>query len=255
VVSSHGSSSLQKLPAEVRRTLSAYLKDVDTLCGGDLKSVVLYGSAARGDYLTERSNLNLLLVLMTIEPTLLTRYAKVHRRWNKERLVVPLFLTRDELRASADLYPLEYTEMQDDHVVLAGEDPFDNVPIDPARLLLQCRQEISGNAVRLRQRFVEGGGSPEAIAILLGLSVTSLLPALRGLLRTARRSYGSTTEALLEHVQSQLGLDISALKEAWGIKRALSTPGPVELPRVFGRYLTCLATLEKKAESMKEPSE
>jgi predicted nucleotidyltransferase len=255
VVSSHRSSVLQKLPVEVRRTLSAYLKDVNTACAGDLQSVVLYGSAARGDYLTDRSNVNLLLVLWTVEPTLLTRHAKIHRRWNKEGLVVPLFLTPDELRASADLYPLEYTEMQDDHVVLAGEDPFENVPIDPARLLLQCRKEISGNTIRLRQRFVEGAGSPEAISILLGLSVTSLLPALRGLLRTARRSYGATTEALLEQVQSQLGLDVSAVKEAWGIKRAVSTPGPLELPRVFGRYLTCLVTLEKRAASMKVPSE
>jgi hypothetical protein len=252
VASSHGSLPAQKLQAEVRRILGSYLKDVGTLFGPDLQSVILYGSAARGEYLSDRSNLNLLLVLTTIEPTILSRFAKLHRKWNKEGIVVPLLLNSDELRASAQLYPLEYTEMQESHVLLAGEDPFDNLPIDLGRLLLQCRQEISGNLIRLRQRLVEGGGSPEAITILLGLSITSLLPALRGLLPVARRPYRITTESLLDQVQSEFGLDVSALKEAWSVKRALSTPGPVELPRLFGRYMACLATLVEKAESMKD---
>lgn len=246
--------ALQKLPAEVRQTLHAYLKEIQNLFGSNLESVVLYGSAARGEYLSDRSNFNLLFLLRTVDSAVLPRYAKLHRQWNKERIVVPLMLTPDELRDSAEMFPLEYAEMQDYHVVLAGEDPFEHLPIDLAGLLVQSRQEISGNLVRLRQRLVEGGGSPEAIAILLALSITSLLPALRGLLRAIGRSHRNTTEALLTQAESELDLDLSALKEAWNVKRERSTPGPIELPRLFERYTSCLAALREKANMMKSSS-
>jgi predicted nucleotidyltransferase len=246
--------ALQKLPAEVRQTLRAYLKEIQSLLGDNLEAVVLYGSAARGDYLSDRSNVNLLLLLRSVDSALLARYAKLHRQWNRERIVVPLMLTRDELKLSAELFPLEYAEMKDHHVLLGGEDPFETLPIDLGRLLLQSQQEISGNLVRLRQRLVEGGGRPEAIAILLALSVTSLLPALRGLLRATGRSYRSTTDALLDQVESEFGMDLSPLREAWNVKCESRTPGPLELPRFFERYTNCLAALRDKADTMKASS-
>ena len=39
--------------------------------------------------------------------------------------------------------------------------------------------------MRLRQRFVEGGGTEEATTMLLPLSLTALLPCLRGVQRLA----------------------------------------------------------------------
>jgi hypothetical protein len=243
---------LQRLSRETRQVLLGYLKDISEILGSALQSVVLYGSAVRGEFLPDRSNLNLLLVLRTFDVELLRRYSKRHRPWSKERIVVPLMLSATELKDAAQLFPLEYAEMQDQHLLLAGDDPLMGLTIDLERLWLQCRQEIAGNLIRLRQRLVEGAGSPEAIAILLGLSLTTLLPCLRGILRVRGRSVPLTTDVLLERL-TELDIDVSAMKEVWDLKRSVITPGPAELPRMLERYLTSLDALRSKTHAIKVP--
>jgi hypothetical protein len=234
---------LQGLPEEIRQTLRAYVAEVGRLFGSNLEGVVLYGSAARGEYLPGRSNLNLLLVLMAQDAQALARYGGAHRRWQREGIVVPLFLTGQEIHASAAVFPLEFLDMQEAHVLLKGRDPFPELQIDPRHLRVQCEQELRGNLLRLRQRFVEGGGKPESAAILLPLSLTALLPVLRGILRLRGARVPSLTDALLGELRTHLGLDPAVLQDVLKLKRGLIGPGPVEVPRLFERYLAGLQDL------------
>jgi predicted nucleotidyltransferase len=241
----------EHLPAEVRHTLRAYLAEVTTLFGRTLEAVVLYGSAAGGEFLPERSNLNILIVLAKPETERLAQYAKVHTRWGKDNIVVPLFLTVHELPASSGLFPLEYLEMKEQHVLLAGRDPFPTLHVDQRHLRLQCEQEIRGNLLRLRQRFVEGGGKQEAVLILLPLSLTALMPCLRGLLRIQGLSVPSTSDGLFDQLQARWGLDPAGFREVLSLKRGQSTPGPLEVPRLFDRYVVSLEGLIQRVERLK----
>ncbi|MBM4125207.1 MAG: hypothetical protein FJ246_09710 [Nitrospira sp.] len=242
---------LQTLPPEVRRTLRSYVDEVTERFGPSLQAVILYGSAAGGDFLPGRSNLNLLLLLSQCDGATLQRYGKAHRRWSKEGLVVPLFLSETDLRASAEVFPLEYIEMKEQHVLLAGRDPFSDLPIDLRHVRLQCEQEIRGNLLRLRQRFVEGAGTQEAIMMLLPLSLTALLPCLRGLLRLMGLPIPQGAEALLSNMSSSLGFDSQVLQEVLGLKRGQISPGPLETPRLFERYLASLQSLVQRLERLK----
>lgn len=238
------------LPLEVRQTLRSYVAEVTGLFGSTLEAVILYGSAARGDYLPERSNINLLLLLSKHDVATLQRYGKAHRRWSKEQIVVPLFLTEGELRSSAGLFPLEYLEIKEQHLLLMGRDPLPTVQIDLHNLRVQCEQGIRGNLLRLRQRFVEGAGSQEAAVILLPLSLTALLPCLRGLFRLSGRPIPRTDEALLNELQAGLGVGPTVLREVLNLKRGLSTPGIHEVPRLFERYASALQTLIEKVDHL-----
>lgn len=248
------SAVFQHLPADVRQTLARYVKEITSIFGPGLQSVVLYGSAARGEYQAERSNLNLMLILEPLELSTLRQYAGTHRRWAKEGIVVPLLLTPDDLRRAVQIFPLESVEIQEPHIVLAGKEPFHDLSIDRARLLMQCKQEIHGNLIRLRQRLIEGGGSPEAMAILLPLSLTALLPCLRGVLRVRRRTPPMETDSLLQEIEVNFAMDLIGCKEAWQLKRAVITVGPAEMPRLCERYLASLTTLLDKVTSLKEPT-
>jgi hypothetical protein len=242
---------LQELPAEVRHTLRSYLKEVAALFGAALQGVILYGSAARGEFLPGRSNINLLLLLSQCEPSVLQQYARVHRRWNKEGIVVPLFLSEAELQTSASLFPLEYLEIKEQYVLLAGRDPFPTLHIDQRNLPWQCEQEIRGNLVRLRQRFVEGGGRQEALTILLPLSLTALLPCLRGLVLLLGSPVPKGAEALLKELPSSLGFDSAVLQEVWRLKQGQISLGPIETPRLFERYVSSLQTLIQLVAQLK----
>jgi len=231
------------LPEETRDLLRAYVKDVIDLFGASLEGVVLYGSAARGEFFLGRSNLNLLLLLAEHDLGLLQRYAKIHRRWSSDKLIVPLFLTDKEIQASQRLFSLEYLEMKEYHALLAGHDPFPALRVNPENLSVQCAQEIVGNLMRLRQRFVEGVGKSEALAILLPLSLTALLPCLRGQYRMRGLALPTSTEALLHDLPTRFGVDGTVFREVWDLKRGVMTPGAAELPRLFERYVGSLQTL------------
>jgi len=237
---------MRDVPTEVREVLWEYLPQVTELFGPTLEAVILYGSAAGGEYLPGRSNINLLFLLSRHEGTLLQRYATLHQRWQKERIIVPLFLTQDELESSLDLFPLEYLEIQEQHLLLAGRDPFPGLTVNLRNLRLQCEQEIRGTLLRLRQRYVEGGGTTEAISILLPLSMTALLPCLRGLLRLSGRPAERSADAVIKAVQDELGVDTTALHDVLALKRGLIGPGPMEMPRLFERYVAALQALIEK---------
>jgi hypothetical protein len=115
--------------------------------------------------------------------------------------------------------------------------------IELNRLSEQCAQEIMGNLIRLRQRHVEGLGNAEAEAILLPLSLTALLPCLRGLCRAARRPVPPSTDALLGDLGANFGVDSAIFLEVWHLKKGLISPGPAEFPRLFERYLSSLQRL------------
>ncbi len=237
---------MPEIPESVRETLRPYLAQAQALFGNALEAVILYGSAAGGEYLPGRSNINLLILLARQDTDLLKQYAALHKRWKKEQIVVPLFLTQAELRSSVELFPLEYLEIQEQHVLLAGRDPFPEIRIDGRNLRLQCEQELRGNLLRLRQRFVEGGASTEAITILLPLSLTALLPCLRGLLRAAGNPIGRSSEDVLKAVQQQWNVDCSAFQDVLSLKRGIIGPGPAEAPRLFDRYAATMQTLVDK---------
>lgn len=250
---SQSEAMLQSLPDEVRGTLRAYVTHTERVFGNALEAVLLYGSAARGEFLPGRSNLNLMIVLSGCGAQVLHSYASIHRRWQKEGIVVPLFFTPEELQQAATWFPLEYLEIRDAYVLLKGRDPFLVLQIDLQRLRAECEQEIRGNLLRLRQRFVEGGGKAESAALLMPLSLTALLPALRGIFRVLERKVPPSSELLLAQLQSIMNLDTGAFEEVLRLKRGAITPGPVELPRLFDRYHTALQALVLKIAQLSSP--
>ena len=237
------------LPTETQAILRSYVKDTSGIFGPLLDGMILYGSAVRGEFLPGRSNLNVLLLLTSHEREALKRYARGHKKWAREQIVVPLFLTESELHASVASFPLEYVEIQEQHRLLAGRDPFIGLHVDTTNLGLEIRQNVRSNLVRLRQRFVEGGGTEEAITILLPLSLTAILPSLRGLHRLEQRTTNAHAETLIQYLQDRAGIDCSGFRDVLNLKRGLITPGPAELPRLFDRYTASLEALMQFLEN------
>lgn len=228
------------LPVDLRRLLTRYANEVASLFGSNLRSLLLYGSLARGDYVPGRSNINVFVLLDSSESAGIEQYARLHRRWAKEKIVVPLVLTQQEFADSIPYFPLEYLEMEEHHLVLSGTDPFATVQLDTSNLEFQCGQELRSHLVRLRQRLIEGGGRPESMLILLPLSLTALLPCLRGILRLRGSLSHRSTEQVFKALESHLGIDPEAFRDVSKLKHGMISPGRLEIPRLFSRYIQTL---------------
>ena len=236
---------IEGLPDEIQKLLQTYVKDVKGVFGEQLEGMLLYGSAVRGEFLPGRSNLNILLLVSSYDSAVLKRYSALHRHWSKEQIVVPLFLTEEELHTSAAVFPLEFLEIQEQHRVLGGRDPFIGFHVKTDRLRETVVQGVTSHLLRLRQRYVEGGGSDDATTILLPLSITSIVPVLRGVQRLLGRPVLSHSDAVIKDVAEQLKLDLQGLLDALLLKRGQISPGTREVPRLFDRYLQAATMLTR----------
>ena len=234
---------IEGLPDDTQKLLQTYVKDVKGVFGVQLEGMLLYGSAVRGEFLPGRSNLNILLLVSSYDSAVRKQYNELHRRRSKEQIVVPLFLTEEELHTSAAVFPLEFLEIQEQHRVLGGHDPFIGFHVKTDRLRDAVVQGLTSNVLRLRQRYVEGGGSDDATLILLPLSITSIIPLLRGVQRLIGRPVLSHSDAVIKDIAEQLKLDLQGLLDAWLLKRGQISPGTREVPRFFDRYLQAATLL------------
>ena len=241
--------TIDGLPEETQKLLRSYVKDVTKVYGSELEGIILYGSAVRGEFLPGRSNLNLLLVMSSYDLATLKKYDTLHTRWSKDQVVVPLFLTVDDIQSASVAFPLEYQDIHDCRRLLWGQDPFVGLKIDTRYLAAEVLQALRGNLLRLRQRLVEGRGTEEAITILLTLSITALLPALRGLQRLLGRPVLAHAEPLLEDLETALEVDLAGLRDALLLKRGQISPGQKETPRLMDRYFEGLTRLVTAAEA------
>src|SRR3982751_4992977 len=116
----------------VQNQFSALVDDLKTTHGKNLASVVLYGSAAAGDFVTQTSDYNLLIALHEIRPKDLRAAQAPMREWQRMGHPLPVYFTVSELQNAADVFPIEFHQMEKARLVLYGEDPLENLQISSA---------------------------------------------------------------------------------------------------------------------------
>ena len=104
------------------KQLDEFVSRMQKAAGENLQSVILYGSAASGDFNPEFSNLNLLCILRETSFAKLSAIAPVVEWWHRQKHPAPLVMTWEELEHSADVFSIELLDMQHHHRVLFGDD-------------------------------------------------------------------------------------------------------------------------------------
>lgn len=146
----------------------------------NLESVMLYGSAARGDFHPQHSDLNVMCVLKSLAVEELSRVAPVVKWWTAElQEPAPLFFSAEELRQSADVFSIELRDMQDSRRVLFGSDPVANLPLPTNLHRVQLEHELRTVLLRLRNSYLRALGDTRELTQVLRKSFSSVLTLLR----------------------------------------------------------------------------
>lgn len=163
---------------------TAFARELETVYGEQLVSVVLYGSAARGEQ-RAGSDLNILVLLRAAGPEALRLGSAAASRWAAAGNPPPLILSHDEWMRSADVFAIEYADMIDAHRTLAGEDPFTGLTVHAADLRHQCERELKGKHIQLRERYLLLADRPEELGQVFVRSLSTFLVLFRTVLRLA----------------------------------------------------------------------
>jgi predicted nucleotidyltransferase len=170
----------------VDRVVSVFLSEVDAALGAEY-AAVLFGSAARGDFVVERSDINLMLVIEDLSPAVLRSLGPAFAGWRATDYPAPLLITSSEWRRSADVFPIEIADMLVSRQVLRGRDPVADATIRRSDLRRELEREFRGKLLRLRQGYAAVGREPATLAKLAGKSASSVLVLLRALLELLGR--------------------------------------------------------------------
>lgn len=165
----------------VERVVAPFLTAADATLGADY-TAVLYGSAARGDFVPGLSGIDVLLLLEAISPAVLLALGPGLTRWRKAGYEPPLIIGRAEWHRATDVFPIEIADMRTAYQVLRGSDPLAGVEVHHADLRRALEREFRGKLLRLRQGYAASAGDPAALGELAGRSASTILVLLRSLL-------------------------------------------------------------------------
>lgn len=181
--------------------------------GKNLESVVLYGSAASGNYRPGASDLNVLCTLVTIDVHELQLLAPVVQWWtHEEKEPAPLFFLTEELRSSTDVFAIESLDMKRAHRVLFGRDPVVGLDIPMNLHRMQVEHDLRLLLLRLRQHVLLAGKNEMEYTRVLKRTDSSAGTLLRHTLLAFGEELPATAEELFERIAGVAGADAAAFQ-------------------------------------------
>lgn len=139
---------------QTQQKLDEFVQRMRTASPDNLKSIVLYGSAATGEFHEGHSNVNLLCLVESGDPARLEPFHSTVEWWIGKGHPAPLIFTLDELRRSSDIFAIELLDMQARHKMLFGEEFLAGITVPLRYHKLQVERELRANWLRLRQTFL-----------------------------------------------------------------------------------------------------
>ena len=229
--------NLEKLPDEVKKKVVPYLQNLFEIHNENIVSVFVYGSAAGRDFVPKRSDINLLIVFRQLQFDDLKKSLKIISKGIEKKITAPLFLTRRHIETSADVFPVEFMELKENHILLYGEDIWESLKIDKANIRLQCEEQIKGKLIRLRQAYLEVGLKRKGIEALIKDSLYALLPIFRNMLRLKGKTPPVGKEDILINLCAEFDLDADIFLAILKDKKDDEKIGSQEIEPAFERYL------------------
>jgi len=194
------------------RTIAAKLTvQFRTVFAAELKSVVLFGSLARGEEIPGVSDLNLLILLDSMATPTLMRAAPVLQQWIHQGNTPPYLYSWSEWQGMQGAFAIEIADMNDAREVLWGADPVAVDSITRTDLRMQTDREIRDTLLHLRLRLMVAVSNPADVGALLLSGFSSFGAHMRSVLRLTGESPGLETRPVVERVASLIDADPSAM--------------------------------------------
>lgn len=215
----------------------ALSEELQRILGDRLRAVILYGSAAAGDYVGKASDYNILVVMDRLGVDELKALGRTSSAWKRAGNPPPLLFTLDGLRRSADVFPIELMDIRESHRVLYGDTILDSVAVHPENLRLILERELKSTLIQLRESFLSTEAKPKRVRQLMIDSLSTVLVLFRASLRLFQQQVPRQKIEAMKQLASHISFDESIFLKIEALK-AGEPPGDEADPlRLFQTYL------------------
>jgi predicted nucleotidyltransferase len=232
------------------KTINDFVSRLRTAAGANLESVILFGSAAAGDYHPEFSNVNLFCVIRDSSFAALQALSPAVKWWDAQKQPPPLFMTRNEIARSVDVFTIELIDMQQHHRVLFGDDVIQGLSI-PANLhRVQVEYELREKLALLRQHLLLASGSDSRLWDLLLRSVSSFATLFRHALIVLGDDAPVGKREAVHALSRKIGFDASGILQVLDVREKKLERKKLDVSDLSSRYLAALEQIVAAVDRM-----
>ncbi len=224
------------------KLIDDFVNKMRTAGGPNVESIILFGSAASGEFHEGLSNLNMFCVLRDSSFKALQALTPAAKWWDGHKQPPPLCMTRQELERSLDVFAIELLDMQMHHRLLFGPNVLEGLQIPMHLHRVQVEYELREKLVLLRQHVLVAGGDNGRLWEILQRSAPSLGTLFRhALIVLGEKNISGRREAVTA-VGQRVGFDSSAMLQVLDARGGKAEAKKGDVHDLVDRYV---AGLEK----------
>jgi hypothetical protein len=148
-----------------------------------------------------------------------------------------LLLTEEEVRSSADSFPMEFHDMQEHRRVLFGKDVIADLRIDQSFYRAQVEHELRAKLIRLRQKAAELLADPARLTKLMIDSVSTFCVLGRHALLLSGAPAKWKKVEIVAALEDALRISFAATNEVLTIRATHQQKPARDAGALFGAYL------------------
>jgi predicted nucleotidyltransferase len=239
----------------MRNQFEAFIDDLRATHGKNLASVILYGSAAAGDFVRMQSDYNVLIALHKITPKDLRAAQAPMREWSKLGHPIPVYFTVSELETAADVFPIEFHQMEKARRVLYGTDVLANLNISDEFLRHQTEYELRSKLVLLRRSYIPASTSVKGLLDLMADSLSSFATLFRAVLTLCGIDSPVTKREIVALTAEHLKIDGIPFEKIFNIRENnfAKMLDEVSANQLFADYMEQIESVIKTVDELKKP--
>ncbi len=186
---------LPPLADSVSEALGLFADAAKGAFGSNLRSLVLFGSAAEGK-MRATSDVNILIVLDALERAQMDAFREPLRIAHAALNLQAMFVLHAELNEAAEAFANKFDDIRRRHVVLHGDDVVKTLTISRDALVRRVRQVLLNQTLRLRDAYAERSLREEQAAAAIADAAGPLRAAAAAMLELEGRPAADPKSAL-----------------------------------------------------------
>jgi len=241
---------MKKFPESPESIFREYVTDWQTAFGREVVSILLYGSAARGEYVAGKSDINFLVTLTPAGMTKLREAVGITAKWRPRGVAVPRVLTQDYIHASLDSFPIEFLDMKLHNRVVFGANPLAELQISPQNLRLQTEREFKGNLLHLREGLLGTGHDRDGLRNLLLRTIPAFAALFEAFLFLKNEAIPKTRKEIFQNVAASANLESGFVGHLFRLQEKNASWYREELWKLMEDYITQIEKLTHYIDHM-----
>ncbi|MDW8297014.1 MAG: hypothetical protein RMJ97_09035 [Raineya sp.] len=246
------SATTLTLPKDLQEKLQDFAQQIEVIARDNLLAMYLYGSVTHKVFSNLNAQINLLIVLKNAKVENIENISQAVSKAKKAFNLEPTIITKEEVKTSADVFPIEFTDMKVKNTLIWGEDVFKNVQISMEDLRLACELELKKRLFHLRSFFVLNLKHPQILVEKLLQDFPEFMMQADTLFYIRSGYFANSTNELLKEIFKTFHIQNAKLKKVYEIYQnpAQAPTDLLEIVDLYNDYLSVVAKVAHFADSM-----